>query len=406
MAKIKIIIIYPTDPFGTKVDGIKTFIKGFIKYAPEDLDIEFIGISSDYQKRPPKRWMKLKLGNKEFNFLPLFFEKDENRKTIIPLSLRFTFSLKFARIDFSNKILLFNRIEPAILFRKVNSPKIGGIHNDIQKQIGKGKSEVLWSKFPWFYFMFESFIFRSLDYIYTVSNNTLEFYQAKYTDQEKKFSFIPTTIDPDIFSPIDESKLFIRKKICPVNKYLPINNKWILFVGRLQVQKAPIRLIDTFLEYYKNDRMSCLIIIGEGNLREDIEKYIKKSNIENNVFLLGSMNQEMLVNFYRASDVLLLASNFEGMPRCVLEALGCGLPVVSTYVSEVKRIVRDEFSGEVVNSFNPADLAKSLQKVLNNPQIYTSKNCVNCISEYTPMKVLKPLYEMIRKLYIERCLVE
>ncbi len=398
MAKAKIIIIYPTDPFGTKVSGINTFIKEFIKYAPEDLDIEFIGISSDYQKRPPKKWMKLKLGNKEFNFLPLFFEKDENKKTVIPLALRFTLALKFFQINNSNKILFFNRIEPAILFRKVNSPKIGIIHSDIKKQIVKKKSKILWSRFPWLYFMFESFIVTSFDHIYTVSNNALEFYRTKYAEQEEKFSFLPTAVDIDIFCPIDESKLFIRKEICPVNKYLPIENKWILFVSRLQVEKAPIRLIDTFLEYYKNDKTSCLIIIGEGNLRKDIEKYIKKLNIENNVFLLDNMTQEMLVSFYRASDVLLLTSNFEGMPMSVLEALGSGLPVVSTDVGEVKRVVKNKFSGEVLTSFDPTELAKGLQKVLNNPQIYTSENCVSCILEYTPQKVLQPIYELHRKL--------
>ena len=82
----------------------------------------------------------------------------------------------------------------------------------------------------------------------------------------------------------------------------------------------------------------------------------------------------------------------------VLEALGCGLPVVLTDVGEVKRVVKNNFSGEVVNSFNPTDLAKGLQKVLNNPRIYTIKNCVSCILEYTPQKVLQPVYELYRKL--------
>ena len=395
---VKICIIYPTDPFGTKVSGINTFIKEFIKYAPDDSNIEFVGITTDSVKRPVKKWQQLIIGRKEFDFFPLFFEKDENKKTVIPLALRFTFSLKFFKINNDNKILFFNRIEPAILFRKVNFPKIAVIHNDIQKRIGKEKSEILWSRFPWLYFMFESLILKSLNHVYTVSKNTLEFYLAKYAEQKEKFSFLPTSVDIDIFCPIDESKLFIRKKICPINKSLPIENKWILFVGRLQLQKSPIRLIDTFLEYYKRDKTSCLIIIGEGNLRKDIEKYIKKSNIENNVFLLGNMSQDMLVSFYRASDVLLLTSSFEGMPVSVLEALGSGLPVVSTDVGEVKRVVKNNFSGEVVNSFNPTDLAKGLQKVLNNPRVYTSENCVSCILEYTPQKVLKQVYELHRKL--------
>lgn len=399
MRKTRIIIIFQADPLGTQTGGSNTFIKGFIKYAPEDFEIEFVGISSDNIKRPPKRWMELKIGDKEFNFSPLFYEKDVDTKTVIPLALRFTFALKFSKINTANKILFFNRIEPAVLFKKSNSPKFAVIHNDIQKQIAKEGSEVLWSKTPWLYFMFEKFIFTFLDFIYTVSNDTIEFYKSKYPKQIAKFSFLPTWVDIEIFHPIEESKFSIREKLCYMNKDLPIKNKWILFVGRLQEQKAPIRLIDTFYRYYEKDKRACLIIIGEGNLRINVERYVEKLNIENNVFLLGSMGQELLADFYRASDVFLLTSNFEGMPICVLEALGCGLPVVATNVGEVKRVVKNEFSGEIVASFSPKIISQSIEKVLANPQVYSKDNCLKGVSEYTPEKVLAPLYEKMKNIY-------
>ena len=297
-------------------------------------------------------------------------------------------------------------IESAILFRKAKLHKIAIIHNDIQGQIEKEKSEVLWSRFPWLYFMLESFIFTSLDCIYTVSKKTLEFYQSKYPEQKEKFSFLPTWVDPDIFYPTDRAKSFIRQNLLYVNKLLPIGEKWVLFIGRLQEQKAPIRLIDTFLEYYKKDKAACLIIIGEGDLRNIIEKYVRKLNIENNVFLLGNIEQEVLAGFYQASDVLLLTSNFEGMPICVLEALGCGLPVVSTNVGEVKSVVKNAFSGEVVESFSPEIIAQSAEKVLSNPNIYSKDNCIKAVSEYIPQRVLKPVYALIRRFYRERCAVK
>lgn len=396
MEKVNIIFIYPADPLGPKVGGVETFIKGFIKNSPQDFNVEFIGISSNRNERPPKKWMRLNIESKEFNFYPLFFEKDENKKTLIPLSLRFTLALKFSQVDFSDRVLFFNRIEPAVLFKKEKSPRFVIIHNDIQQQIEKGKSEVLWSRFPWLYFAFEKFLFASLDHICTVSKNSLEFYQSKYPDQREKFSFLPTWVDPDVFYPTGEPKIAIREKLCCVNKFLPIKKEWILFVGRLQEQKAPIRLIDSFFEYHKISSMACLIIIGEGNLIRDIEKHVKKLNIENNVFLVGNMGQEMLADFYRASDVLLLTSNFEGMPRCVLEALGCGLPVVSTDVGEVKRVVKNGFSGEVVEDFSPMTILKGIEKVLDNPNRYSKNNCLKTVSEYHPQIVLQPVFERIK----------
>lgn len=398
---VKLLIIYPADPLGSRVGGAETFLKGFIKNAPEDFDIEFIGISSDRKKRSPKRWIKLKLGNREFNFLPLFFEKDENKKTKIPLSLRFTLALRLFPINISNKLLVFNRIEPAILYRSVKCPKIAIIHSDVQKQTERGGSEVLWSRLPMLYFIFENLIITSMDHVYTVSNNTLGFYQSKYPKQKEIFSFLSTWTDTDIFYPKDEPKFSMRSNLLSLNKDLPIEEKWILFVGRLQKVKVPIRLIDTFMEYYRKDNAACLIIIGEGNLREAIESYVKKMKIENKVFLLGNMGQETLALFYRASDVLLLTSNFEGMPMCVLEALGCGLPVVSTNVGEVKKVVESEFSGEIVESEFPECISKAVEKVLSNPDRYSKDSCIRAISQYTPQKVLKPVYETIKRLYME-----
>lgn len=397
------LIIFPTDPLGPKVGGAEAFLKGVIKYAPEDFDIELIGISSDRIKRPPRRWIKLKLENREFNFLPLFFEKDENKKTKIPLSLRFTLALRLFPINISNKLLVFNRIEPAILYRSVKCPKVAIIHSDVQKQTEGGGSEVLWSRLPRLYFIFENLIITSMDHVYTVSNNTLGFYQSKYPKQKETFSFLSTWTDTDIFYPKDEPKFSMRSNLLSLNKDLPIEEKWILFVGRLQKVKAPIRLIDTFMEYYRKDNAACLIIIGEGNLREAMKSYVKKMKIENKVFLLGNMGQETLALFYRASDVLLLTSNFEGMPMCVLEALSCGLPVVSTNVGEVKKVVESEFSGEIAESVSPECISKAVEKVLSNPDRYSKDSCIRAISQYTPQKVLKPLYETIRRLYKERC---
>jgi len=50
----QICIINQTDPLGTNIEGIRTFLKGFIKYAPEDFYIDLIGISSNHKERPIK----------------------------------------------------------------------------------------------------------------------------------------------------------------------------------------------------------------------------------------------------------------------------------------------------------------------------------------------------------------
>ena len=135
MKKIKLTIIHPTDPRINKVGGAETFIKGMVKYAPENIDIEFVGINSKDSSTPTGKWQTLKLGEKTFRYYPLLVEKDENQKTLVPLSLRFTYALRKAKLNLDDRVIFFNRIEPAILFRHSKSPKFAIIHNDIKQQI-------------------------------------------------------------------------------------------------------------------------------------------------------------------------------------------------------------------------------------------------------------------------------
>ncbi len=400
---IRILIIYPTFPEGDKIGGVETFLKGFIKYAPNDFIFEFIGICSEISKCKPKQWTCLKFGNKSINFFPLFLERNENEKKFFPLSLKFTMLLKFniPKKVLLKKIILFNRIEPAVIFRKYKIPKIGFIHNDILKQIKGKQSEVLWSRFPSMYFLFEKIVFQSLSLVYSVNQNSLNFYKNRYVNYQEKFYFLPTWVDKEIFFPSLAEKKIFKNNLKVSYNFLTVDCKWILFVGRLSEQKSPLRLIDAFVKYHESNPASILIIIGEGNLKNDILEYIRNKDLAKRVFLFNYFNQSALADFYRAADVLLLVSNFEGMPRSVLEALGSGLPVVTTNVGEVKLVVKNDFSGEVVESYDPKDIAKMLEKVLKRSDMYTKENCVSSISEYTPAKVLEPVYKKIRELYLQ-----
>jgi glycosyltransferase involved in cell wall biosynthesis len=205
-------------------------------------------------------------------------------------------------------------------------------------------------------------------------------------------------VDTDIFYPADKSKEEIKKNLLISNKQLSLTKKWIIFAGRLQEVKAPLRLIETFFEYHKTDKDSSLLIAGEGNLRKKTENYTRELGIKNSVYFLGIKNQLELAEYYKAADVMLLVSNFEGMPMSVLEALGCGIPVVSTDVGEVSRVVKNGFSGEVVDNFSPVTISSAIRKVLQNLGQYSKENCVSSIFEYSPQKVLESLYCLIRDL--------
>ncbi|GJL78473.1 MAG: glycosyl transferase [Nitrospinaceae bacterium] len=403
MNRVKVTILHPGDPLGFKVGGIETFIRDFIKNAPSHFDIDFVGISTDREKCKPGKWIKLDIGGKPFNFFPLFFEEDANKKSFIPLSLRYSFRLKMSNLNFDHHVLFFNRLEPAILFRNKRVPKFLITHNDIEKQILKSGGEVLWSKFPKLYLKIEDKVFPGLDRIYTVSMSTLDFYCKKYSKWKDKFAFIPTFVDVEKFRVVKiTDKPALKKEIARQLENVDPEAHWILFVGRLQKQKNPIRLLEVFQKYNLKDTSSYLLIAGEGNLRKAAENHARELGVEKNVIFLGNVNPNDIVKLYQASDAFLMTSNFEGMPMSVLEALGCGLPVVSNEVGEVSRVVRNNFSGEVVKTVDPGMIAQSLFKVVDNPHVYTASNCVDSIREFTPQKVLQEKYDKMEELYVQK----
>ena len=114
----------------------------------------------------------------------------------------------------------------------------------------------------------------------------------------------------------------IRNKI---RKELKIGNKTLYgHVGRFNVQKNHMFLLEIFQEIVKKDKDSVLVLIGEGELENDILTKIKELKLEKKVLVLGAKKN---VNEYlMAFDKIIFPSFFEGMPNVIIEAQASGLP--------------------------------------------------------------------------------
>lgn len=395
----KLVIIYPSDPFGGKVGGINSFIKGLIKYAPIDFEIEWIGITSDPAARPVLLSKHYQMDGRDFIFTPVLFENDQNIRQRIPLSLRFGLSIRRLKRNWHDCILFFHRIEPVIFFNRKQGTKIALVHNDIIKQIYSKDSEVIWSKIPRLYQLFERSILRRFHHVFSVSKTTVDYYKKTYPRHSIEFSFLPTSVDPEIFSPSNIPKVELKKDIAkrfPIQ--FKINEPWFLFVGRLQTQKNPSLLIESFAQYYQKHKQGKLLVVGDGNMKESLIELVTKYGIQNEVIFLGQQSRETLQLFYHGSDSLMLTSFFEGMPVCVLESLASGLPVISANVGEIARLVKNGFSGRIIDSYKVEDYLSAMEVVSANAKEYSAANCVKSIEPYTAKKVILPLYETFREL--------
>jgi len=111
----------------------------------------------------------------------------------------------------------------------------------------------------------------------------------------------------------------------PVDK-IDFSRFTLVTVGRLDRGKNHALMINAFFKLKDNNLQ--LLIIGEGIEKESLDAQIRRLNLDDSVFLVGFDNNPY--KYFSKSDIFLFTSSYEGFPNVLVEALACGLPVIST----------------------------------------------------------------------------
>ncbi|HUG90901.1 MAG TPA: glycosyltransferase [Planctomycetaceae bacterium] len=148
---------------------------------------------------------------------------------------------------------------------------------------------------------------------------------------------------------------------------IPPDCRVLLFVGRLDPQKAPEVLIDAAAAagVLPAHRDVHLLLVGDGPERERIVERIRACPISDRVHLAGQRDD--VAELLQASFALVLPSRWEGLPNAVLEAMAAGRPVVATAVEGTTELVARQSTGLLVEPGSVKDLAETLGWLLDHP---------------------------------------
>lgn len=139
----------------------------------------------------------------------------------------------------------------------------------------------------------------------------------------------------------------------------------LLAVGRLGQEKGFDRLIDAFGKVAGRHRDWGLIILGEGEERERMEKQCRERDLDERIRLPGSAGN--VGEWYAAADLYVLTSRFEGFPNTLLEAVAHGLPAVAVNCETGPReILRHEVDGLLVPPDDEASLVEALERLMSD----------------------------------------
>ena len=144
-----------------------------------------------------------------------------------------------------------------------------------------------------------------------------------------------------------------------------LNNKKIISAGRLEYQKNFSSLILAFKIVAEEFPDWNLEIYGDGSERSRLDDMIEKLNLKNNVFLKGKC--ENLQERMLKASVFVMSSRFEGFPMVMLEALSCGLPIVTyDFSSGPKDILENGNDGYIVSLGDETSLANKIIELIKN----------------------------------------
>lgn len=158
-------------------------------------------------------------------------------------------------------------------------------------------------------------------------------------------------------------------------------NTVVLSVGRLKEQKNHKCLIDAFAIFSSNHPEYILRIYGDGPLKDELSEYALQKGLNDKFQLRGN---DVNWQIHEKDDAMfVLSSDYEGMPNALIEAMGIGIPSISTNcpIGGPKEIIKDGINGYLAKVNDSKEIAHKMEVLLDKPLTYDYKAF---ISQFDP----------------------
>jgi len=375
---MEVAIVEAMDPALPGIGGGETYSVNLLHYLLSmGIRTIFIGASpTDSQS-----------GQRAYTFVPATHKPSLGNLGYV---LRLVLSRSFASVP-PGAIVHVQRPEyalPFVLFCRRN-PKVITLHGSILHGV-RLKQRPMVARI---YRMVESFCFRHTSTVIAVDEGTREFYKKEYPWLDSRIRVIPIGIDLERFRVLDRHR-------SRAEWGFKSNEKIIMYVGRLEIEKDLGFLIESLRMVADQVPEARLVLVGDGRDRQRLEETAGDMS-PRQVLFLGAQRPEHVPGLLNCADVVALCSLFEGSPTTVKEALACGVPVVTTPVGDVAKVVKDNVNGLIV----PKDTAQFSQAIikmlLNEDTAALRRRCAEGAAEFGFDQVGKRTAELYQELLVQ-----
>lgn len=191
---------------------------------------------------------------------------------------------------------------------------------------------------------------------------------------------------------------------CDLNKdeaqnKINIKGDILLSVGRLVPWKGFDTLIKIMPELLTRNIRFKLVIVGSGPDEEKLKNLIDALNLKNYVILAGQIDHKNLPCYFKASDLFVLNTNYEGLSHILLEAMHLNLPIITTAIGGNPEIIEHNHNGLLVEYNNRKELKKAIFDLWENKELQKKfqENSKKILESFTFERIIKDTLEILFK---------
>lgn len=387
-APLRPMIVLPADPDAMRIGGIASFVRSFVKFAPADVEVSMIGVSA---RLPTWTWTTVEMEGRPLRFLSALRASTDHRSRV-PLAWRFTASVlrHRRRLRTAGHVVNFHRPATDLAVPGSSAPRVRYVHLTTSDLTTAG-SESRWRRLRRVLEAVERRSFGRMDRVYVVNREAAADYRSRWPEVAERIRFLPNWYDGSIFRPLPRADREATRLATLARHEVPADARVVLFAGRLEGQKNPVLLAEAFARA-RAPGPAVLVIAGDGSLRKAVERRVAELGIGPDVRFVSTQARTDLNHLMNSASCLVISSEFETGPTVGYEALATGLPIATTPVGEIGRIVAASRAGVVADDHSPAAVARAIEGVLGEANGDLRARAIAAAEPYRAERVLADLY--------------
>lgn len=349
---MKIAVLFSGDMENLSLGGIDRYLKSIISIFDND-EITIFGTGIHGQVIIGKKYKK-EYNGKKYAFIPI---SDDKRR---PLSIyylinEFRYIKKFSTFDY----IYIQRIEYTLPFLLSEEKK-----KIIQIIHGSSKySNIFFGRILGSIHLLMEKIAISIAPVTFIILNREEFgvpyYKKKYPKQADRIFYTYNPINTNVFCKKNKYE-------CKTRTHIFVDNKIVIYVGRLEDDPKRVLKIPYICRELNNLGQKCtFLIVGDGKDKEAMRRKISELDLCSQFVFVGYIEDiNLIADYYNISDIAINISRFEGTCTSNLEAIACGIPVLSTDVGDIREVVKNKMNGIIIPN-DEDNLVKNAAQALN-----------------------------------------